>query len=52
LFQERYHKCNNATPEKFERGRMQQMSTDMQQNQIIEWRRAKAMELLSKGETN
>ena len=24
----------------------------MQQNQIIEWRRAKVMELLSKGETN
>jgi hypothetical protein len=24
----------------------------MQQNQIIEWRRAKVMELLSKGESN
>ena len=31
---------------------MQQMSTRMQQNQIIEWRRAKVMELLSKGENN
>jgi hypothetical protein len=31
---------------------MQQMSTKMQQNQIIEWRRTKVMELLSKGETN
>jgi DNA-binding MarR family transcriptional regulator len=31
---------------------MQQMSTKMQQNQIIEWRRAKVMELLSKGENN
>jgi hypothetical protein len=30
---------------------MQQMSTNMQQ-QIIEWRRAKVMELLSKGENN
>jgi hypothetical protein len=29
---------------------MQQMSTKMQQ--IIEWRRAKVMELLSKGESN
>jgi DNA-binding MarR family transcriptional regulator len=28
------------------------MSTKMQQNQIIEWRRAKVMELLSKGENN
>jgi DNA-binding MarR family transcriptional regulator len=28
------------------------MSTKMQQNQIIEWRRAKVMELLSKGEGN
>ncbi|MFL6391538.1 MAG: hypothetical protein ACJ71E_05745, partial [Nitrososphaeraceae archaeon] len=28
------------------------MSTKMQQNQIIEWRRAKVMELLSKGESN
>jgi hypothetical protein len=35
---------------KFERGRMQQMSTKMQQ--IIEWLRAKVMELLSKGESN
>jgi hypothetical protein len=35
---------------KFERKRMQQMSTKMQQ--IIEWRRAKVMELLSKGESN
>ena len=31
---------------------MQQMSTNMQQNQIIEWHRAKVMELLSKGENN
>jgi DNA-binding MarR family transcriptional regulator len=31
---------------------MQQMSTKMQQNQIVEWRRAKVMELLSKGESN
>jgi DNA-binding MarR family transcriptional regulator len=31
---------------------MQQMSTKMQQNQIIEWRRTKVMELLSKGESN
>jgi hypothetical protein len=31
---------------------MQQMSTKMQQNQIIEWRRTKVMELLSKGENN
>jgi hypothetical protein len=31
---------------------MQQMSTRMQQNQIIEWRRAKVMELLSKGKSN
>jgi hypothetical protein len=31
---------------------MQQMSTKIQQNQIIEWRRAKIMELLSKGENN
>jgi transcriptional regulator len=30
---------------------MQQMSTKMQQ-QIVEWRRAKVMELLSKGESN
>jgi hypothetical protein len=30
---------------------MQQMSTRMQQ-QIVEWRRAKVMELLSKGESN
>ena len=35
---------------KFERGRMQQMSTKMQQ--IIEWRRTKVKELLSKGESN
>ena len=28
------------------------MNTKMQQNQIIEWRRAKVMELLSKDETN
>ncbi|MFL6366404.1 MAG: hypothetical protein ACJ719_14525 [Nitrososphaeraceae archaeon] len=35
-----------------EHGRMQQMSTKMQQNQIIEWRRTKVMELLSKGENN
>ena len=28
------------------------MSTKTQQNQIIEWRRAKVMELLSKGESN
>ena len=28
------------------------MSTKMQQNQIIEWRRTKVMELLSKGESN
>jgi transcriptional regulator len=28
------------------------MSTKMQQNQIIEWRRTKVMELLSKGENN
>jgi DNA-binding MarR family transcriptional regulator len=51
LLQERYHKRSHATPEKFEHGRMQQMSTKMQQ-QIIEWRRAKVMELLSKGESN
>jgi hypothetical protein len=30
---------------------MQQMSTNMQQ-QIIKWRRAKVMELLTKGESN
>jgi hypothetical protein len=52
LFQERLRKRNHATREKFERKRMQQMSTKMQQNQIIEWRRAKVMELLSKGENN
>jgi hypothetical protein len=45
-----HSKRNHATHEKLERGRMQQMSTKMQQ--IIEWRRAKVMELLSKGETN
>jgi hypothetical protein len=50
LFQERYHKRIHATPEKFERGTMQQMSTKMQHQ--IEWRRAKIMELLSKGENN
>jgi DNA-binding MarR family transcriptional regulator len=32
---------------------MQQMSTKMQQNQkLMKWRRAKVMELLSKGESN
>lgn len=31
---------------------MQQMNTKMQQNQIIQWRRAKVMEFLSKGESN
>src|ERR687887_2726157 len=46
-----YRKHNYATAEKFERRRIQQMSTTMQQ-QIIEWRRAKVMELLSKGENN
>jgi hypothetical protein len=51
LLQQRYCKRNHATPEKFDHGRMQQMSTNMQQ-QIIEWRRAKVMELLSKGESN
>jgi DNA-directed RNA polymerase specialized sigma subunit len=50
LLQERYRKRNHATPEKFERGILQQMSTKMQQN--IEWRRIKVMELLSKGESN
>jgi DNA-directed RNA polymerase specialized sigma subunit len=50
LFQERYRKRNHATPKKFEHGKMQQMSTKMQQQ--IEWRRAKVMELLSKGESN
>jgi hypothetical protein len=43
LFQERYCKRNHARPEKFEHKRMQQMSTKMQQNQIVEWRRAKVM---------
>jgi hypothetical protein len=52
LFQERYHKRSHATPKKFEHRRVQQMSTKIQQNQIIEWRRAKVMELLSKGESN
>jgi Bacterial regulatory protein, arsR family len=52
LFQEGYRKSSHATPDKFEHERMQQMNTMMQQNQIIEWRRAKVMELLSKGETN
>jgi hypothetical protein len=33
-----------------ERKRVQQMSTNMQHQ--IEWRRAKVMELLSKGENN
>jgi hypothetical protein len=51
LLQQRYCKRNHATPEKFDHGRMQQMSTKMQQ-QIIEWRRAKVMELLSEGESN
>ena len=51
MFQEICHKRNHATSEKFERGILQQMSTNMQQNQI-EWRRAKVMELLSKGESN
>jgi len=50
LFQERYCKPNHATPKKIERGAMQQMSTKMQLQ--IEWRRAKVMELLSKGESN
>jgi hypothetical protein len=43
LFQERYCKRNHARAEKFEHKRMQQMSTKMQQNQIVEWRRAKVM---------
>jgi DNA-binding MarR family transcriptional regulator len=51
LFQEKYHKHNHATHEKIERETLQQMSTKMQQ-QFIEWRRAKVMELLSKGENN
>jgi hypothetical protein len=46
-----HSKRNDATLEKFERKRMQQMSTKLQQ-QIIEWRTAKVMELLSKGESN
>src|ERR687888_2343396 len=37
---------------KFEHKLVQQMSTKMQQNQIIEWRRAKVIELLSKGQSN
>lgn len=41
-----------ATLWKVKREGLQQMSTKMQQNQIIEWRRAKVMELLSKDETN
>jgi hypothetical protein len=45
LFQERYRKSSHAKPDKFEHERMQQ-------NQIIQWRGAKVMELLSKGESN
>jgi DNA-binding MarR family transcriptional regulator len=41
---------NDATLEKFERKRMQHMSTNTQQQ--IEWRRAKVIELLRKGENN
>jgi DNA-binding MarR family transcriptional regulator len=52
LFQERYCKCNHATPEKFERERMQQMSTKMQQQIKSLNGGAKVMELLSKGETS
>jgi hypothetical protein len=51
LFQERYRKYNYAIAEKFERKRVLQMSTKMQQrNQIIEWHRTKVMELLNKDE--
>jgi hypothetical protein len=49
-----YYTCHNkrgyATLWKIKREGVQQMSTKMQQ--IIEWRRAKVMELLSKGESN
>jgi DNA-directed RNA polymerase specialized sigma subunit len=31
---------------------LQQMSSSMQQQQQLEWRRAKVLELISKGETN
>jgi hypothetical protein len=40
----------HATPDKFERKRVQQMSTNMQHQ--IEWRRTIVMESLSKGESN
>jgi len=43
--QERYHERNHATSKKSEREILQQMSTKMQQ-QSIEWRRSKVMELL------
>jgi hypothetical protein len=37
---------------KIEREGVQHLSSKMQQQQIIGWRRAKVMELLSKGESN
>jgi predicted transcriptional regulator len=47
LFQERYRKRHDATYEKLERGRMQQMSTKMQ----VEWRRKQVFEMSSKGQS-
>ena len=45
-----YGKSGHATHWKTKRQEMQQMSAKMQQQ--VEWRRAKVMELLSKGESN
>jgi len=50
LFQDRYRKRQDATLTRVKHRELQQMSTKMQQT--IEWRRAKVMELLSKGESN
>jgi DNA-directed RNA polymerase specialized sigma subunit len=47
-----HSKRGYATHWKIKREGVQQMSIKMQQNQIIEWRKAKVMELLSKGESN
>jgi DNA-binding MarR family transcriptional regulator len=43
---------NYATISKYEHGGLQQVSSSMQQQPQIEWRRAKVLELMSKGETN
>ena len=47
----KYHQREIATLKRIEHGELQHLSSKMQQQQI-EWRRAKVMELLSKGECN